>query len=35
MIEPILIMVLAVVVLFIVMALLLPMFNMMDAVKGM
>ena len=35
MIEPILIMVLAVVVLFIVMALLLPMFNMMDAVQGM
>ncbi|MGG7161696.1 type II secretion system F family protein [Clostridium baratii] len=35
MIEPILIIVLAVVVLFIVMALLLPMFNMMDAVKGM
>lgn len=35
MIEPILIMVLAVVVLFIVMALLLPMFNMMDAVRGM
>ncbi|WP_338626894.1 type II secretion system F family protein [Clostridium baratii] len=35
MIEPILIMILAVVVLFIVMALLLPMFNMMDAVKGM
>lgn len=35
MIESILIMVLAVVVLFIVMALLLPMFNMMDAVKGM
>lgn len=34
MIEPILIMVLAVVVLFIVMALLLPMFNMMDAIKG-
>ena len=35
MIEPILIMVLAVVVLFIVMALLLPMFNMMDAVQKM
>lgn len=35
MIEPILIMVLAVVVLFIVMALLLPMFNMIDAVQGM
>lgn len=34
MIEPILIMILAVVVLFIVMALLLPMFNMMDAVQG-